>query len=194
MFNNPALLLWAAEADEEQARAGRSNPVNGGQVFLGSKRPERRAFNIGYVEIRMTQTNRRDQSIQSGLACAVETDRHACPLCRGQHERHKIRSADPLGLARPKRVERPYQGRAIGVHNIGAVQLAKERRIVSRFHNHVDIGKAERAGLSLSGPGKAALDHFIVAADGNIDPENRLCDKGIQRLGGRDQGWILPVK
>jgi hypothetical protein len=34
----------------------------------------------------------------------------------------------------------------------------------------------------------------MVAADGNIDPENRPGDKGTQRLGGRHHCWILLVK
>ncbi len=194
MVHNPVLLLWATEADKEQARLGRSNTVNDGQVFFRGKRPERRAFSISHVEIRMPETNGGGQSIESNLASAVEANRHACLFGRCQHERRKVRAADPLGTALSKRMERPYQRHSVGEDRAGAIQLAKECRLVNGFHDHVDGGEEECARLPLPGPDKTLFNRLIVAADSNIDPENRPGDKGIQRLGGRHHGWILLVK
>jgi hypothetical protein len=54
--------------------------------------------------------------------------------------------------------------------------------MVNSFHNHVDRGEKQRAGVPLPSPGKAVTDHLVVTADSYIDPKDGPSDEGILKL------------
>jgi hypothetical protein len=182
MVNNPVLLLGASEANEEQMRLRCGDARDDGGVFFEGKRPEGRAFHIGDLEIGVPLTHSADQCIKNGLVSAVEADRDPGFFgCRQQGCRG-IRAADPLRAALSQQAKRPYERHSISENRARFIQLKKESRIVNGFHNHMDIGEKQRAGVPLLSPCKAVMNQLIIAADGDIDPEDRPGGKEILKL------------
>jgi len=67
----------------------------------------------------------------------------------------------------------------------------KESRIVNGFHHHVDISEKHCAGAPLASPGKAVINHLVVAADGDMDPKDGPGDKWARWLDGRHHNRML---
>jgi len=81
--------------------------------------------------------------------------------------------------------------RPVGIDHAGGFQQAKKCSIVDHFHDHMDIGENLRAGLSFPCPKQTLLNHLILAADSNIDAQNRPGSEGTLKLGGCGHGWSI---
>jgi hypothetical protein len=182
VFRDPVFLFGAAKAHKKHPRSRRDNARHNGRIFLRRKSPERRTLNIDYVESRELQTQLGGQSIKHDRASAVEADRHPSLFRGRQHDRRGFRAADPLGTMRSKRAQPPDQRHSIGIDHVRRIQAGQEFRMVDGLHNHVDGSKEKRAGLLSGSPGKTAPSHFLVAADGDMDPKDRSGDNMIFKL------------
>lgn len=188
MLDNPVFLLGAAEANEEQARSRGIDAINHGPVFFRRKRPKGWAFLKGHDEIRVAQTRGAEESLENGRASAVEAYWDTVGFCRRQQCGRRVRSADPLSASLTERTERPDERDTVGEDHIGGIEPAPVSRIVNGFHNHVNTGEKERAGLALPGPTKTQLNYFIATAGGNVDSKDGAGNDEILRLGGGSHG------
>jgi len=63
--------------------------------------------------------------------------------------------------------------------------------MVNGFHDQVDRGEEECAGLAFPCPKQTLLNHLFVAADRYIDAQNRPGSEGTLKLGGCGHGWDI---
>jgi len=166
------LLLWATEADEEQARAGGSDSLDGSGVLFWRESSKRRTLKKINMEIWVPPTHGGDEQIETCVAAAIKAYRDAGSLGRGKQGDRGIGAVDALRAALPEPVKRPNKRHSVGVDHVGVIEPAKESGIVAGFHDDVDIGEEDCARSPLAGPEETSLNHLVVAADGNIDPEN----------------------
>jgi hypothetical protein len=113
--------------------------------------------------------NNSDQIIENGLLPTVEANRYSFFFGCRQHGRRGVRATDLLGALLSKQAKRPRNRHSVRENQISGIQQAKKSRVVNSFHDHVNTGEEEHAGLLLFGPENTVLNHLFIAADSNVD-------------------------
>jgi hypothetical protein len=187
VVGHPALLLGAAEAHEQHARARGHDVVDDGGVLVLAERPEGWGLGVHDPQAGEPLLELAAHAQQPLGTAAVEADRHA-GRGRGLAQVQRQGGAvDARGVGRAEAPQRPHQRHAVRHHQVGPVDDLLEGGVVVGLHRHVHVGDADVAPDRVARPAQDALGGVGVAGGIDAHPEDpqRLQDRELRRGGGR---------
>ena len=152
MLQHPALLFRTAERDEEDANAGTLDGSHLLLVFLGRERTERRREAIRDVEVREPGLEPLLDVGEHLRSAPVQAHGQTVPHGQLADVQHDVQATGLLRAAVAGQPAEPQQRTPVAEHQIRGRQPRRERRVVPRLHDHVDVGGADDPADALLRP------------------------------------------
>ena len=143
---HPLLLLGAPDGDKKHVDARRSDRLDDAAVLRLGERTKRRRVRVGDGESREPRGDPSRSGGEDVVRRPIQAEPEPSLLGLRAHGEGEILPAHVVRVGEPPRPQRPVERPAVRDHEVGRIHDTAERRVVDRFHGHVDVGGEHHPG------------------------------------------------